>query len=409
MIMGFERSVDKNELINLQKKTVHSVFWSFASRISTRALDFIKIIIVARLLTPEDFGLLGIALLTIAIFQVFSQTGFKESIIQNKNDVKSHLNTAWTTLVIRGFIIYLILFLISPLASGFFGEPRAELILQVIGINIILQGFQNIAIVMLRKDLEFQKRFILDLGRTLPSFILTVSLAFLLQNVWALVYGSLIGGVGMLFLSYLVHPYRPKLEFNKEKAKEMFTFGKWILGSSIIVFLLTQGDDLFVGRILGVVALGFYQLAYQISNTPATEISHVISQVTFPAYSKLQDSIERLKKGYLKVLTVTSFFSFPIAGLIFVMAPDFTHIFLGEKWMPMVSSMYVLVWWGVIRGLVGSMSPILLALGTPKILTKLQFYQFILLAIIIYPLTIEYNIFGTSSAVLLSALILFFH
>jgi lipopolysaccharide exporter len=393
---------------SLHQKTIKSGFWSFASRISTRGLDLVKLIIVARLLSPNDFGLLGIALLTMAIFQVFTQTGFKESIIQNKNNITAHLNTAWTTLILRGIIIYLIIFISAPFVATFFNEPRAELIIQVIGITIILEGLQNIAIVLLRKELEFQKQFILDLGRTLPSFILTVSLAIILKNVWALVYGSLIGGVGMLFISYLVHPYRPKLEFNKEKAKEMFTFGKWILFSSVIVFILTQGDDVFVGRILGVTALGFYQLAYQISNMPATEITQVISQVTFPAYSKIQDNIKGLRSAYLKVLKLTAFISFPVAGMIFVFAPDFVNIFLGEKWLPMVPAMYALVWWGIIRGLVGTMSPVFLAIGKPKIVTTMQFFQVILLIILIYPLTIHWNILGTSIAVLFSATIMFF-
>ena len=125
-----------------------------------------------------------------------------------------------------------------------------------------------------------------------------------------------------------------------------------------------------MGKLLGVTALGFYQLAYRISNMPATEITHVISRVTFPAYSKLQDDIPKLREAYLKVLQITAFLSFPIAGLIFVLAPDFTKIFLGEKWMPMVPAMQVLVFAGLSRAIAATAGYIFYAVGKPKIDTS---------------------------------------
>jgi len=227
-----------------------------------------------------------------------------------------------------------------------------------------------------------------------------------LGNVWALVFGLLAGNATRSIVSYLIHPYRPHLSSDLGKAKELFGYGKWILGSSILIFLITQGDDIFVGKLLGVTALGFYQLAYRISNMPATEITHVISQVTFPAYSKLQDDIPQLREAYLKVLQLTAFLSFPIAGLIFVLAPDFTRIFLGEKWMPMVPAMQVLVFYGLIRSVVATRGAIYQGVGKPRVTTKLQVGQFSLLAALIYPLSINWGILGTSLAVLLSIAII---
>ncbi|GAJ10357.1 unnamed protein product, partial [marine sediment metagenome] len=176
-------------------------------------------------------------------------------------------------------------------------------------------------------------------------------------------------------------------------------------GSSILIFLITQGDDIFVGKLLGVAMLGFYQMAYRISNIPATEITHVISQVTFPAYSKLQDNLPKLREAYLKVLQFTAFLSFPIAGLIFVLAPDFTRIFLGEKWMPMVLAVQALAAWGLIRSIGATTGSVFFSVGRPKILTKIQCVHLVLLAILIYPLSIRWEIFGTSLAVIFATLI----
>lgn len=387
---------------NLSQRAVRSGFWVFSLRIVQQLLSLARLVILARILAPHDFGLLGIALLTMATLETFSQTGFQAALIQKKEDIKSHLDAAWTVLILRGFILFVILYLIAPYAATFFNAPEAKPIIQVIGFAILLQAFTNIGVIYFQKELEFNKEFIYQFAGTLADFIVAVSAVLILRNVWALVFGLLAGNFARFVVSYLIHPYRPHLSRDLRKAKELFGFGKWILGSSILVFLITQGDDIFVGKLLGATALGFYQLAYRISNMPATEITHVISQVTFPAYSKLQDDISKLREAYLKVLQLTAFFSFPIAGLIFILAPDFTKIFLGEKWMPMVPAMMVLVLWGGLRSIGATTGPIFQGVGKPGIATKLQFARLILLVIIIYPLTINWGILGASLAVLLS-------
>jgi len=214
-----------------------------------------------------------------------------------------------------------------------------------------------------------------------------------------LVLGQLAGSFVKLILSYFVHPYRPRINFSPEKVKELFVFGKWILSSNILAFLLTHGDDIFVGKYLGASSLGFYQMAYRISNMPATEITHVISQVTFPAYSKLQNNLPKLRAAYLKVLQLTAFLSFPLAGLIFIIAPDFIKIFLGDKWLPMLPAMQILSIYGVIRSINSTVGTFFLGIGRPEILPKITIYQIMFIAIIIFPLTKMKGVFGTSIAI----------
>jgi O-antigen/teichoic acid export membrane protein len=197
----------------------------------------------------------------------------------------------------------------------------------------------------------------------------------------------------------MLHPYRPRIRFEKEKFQDLFGFGRWVLGSSILVFLITQGDDIFVGKMLGVAALGFYQMAYLISNLSATEITHVISQVTFPAYSKLQDDLTKLREAYLKILQLTTFISIPLAGGIFIFAPEFTKIFLGDKWMPMVPAIEVLVLAGLLRSISATTGPVFQAVGKPEIVTKWQPVRLFVLLAVIYPFTVQWGILGTSLAV----------
>jgi len=391
--------------LSLSQRAFRGGVWVFFLRIVQQLFNLARLIILARILAPHDFGLMGITLLTMATLESFTQTGFQAALIQKKENITSYLDTAWTILILRGMILLAILYLIAPYASGFFNSTEAKPIIQVIGLSVLLQSFTNIGIVYFQKELEFKKEFIYQFAGTLADFIIAVSAVLILQNVWALVFGLLAGNATRFIVSYFVHPYRPHLRFDLGKARELFGFGKWVLGSSILVFLITQGDDIFVGKLLGATALGFYQLAYRISNMPATEITHVISQVTFPAYSKLQDDIPKLREAYLKVLQVTAFLSFPIAGLIFVLAPDFTRIFLGEKWMPMVPAMQMLVFAGLLRSISATTGPIFLSIGKPRIETRWQVVRLLVIASLIYPCTINWGIVGASFVVLLSIVI----
>jgi len=390
---------------SLSKKVVRGGIWVFVLRFTNRGLGFVRTIILARLLAPEDFGLLGIAMLAIATLETFSQTGFQAALIQKKENVESYLDTAWTVSAIRGVLVFLILFFSAPLVATFFNSPQATLVIKVIAVSTFLSGFRNIGIIFFQKDLEFNKQFSYELSATLVDLTIAITLAFILRNVWALVLGGLAANFVRLFMSYILHPYRPHVRFEKGEFKELFGFGKWVLGSSILFFLVTQGDDMFLGKMLGVTALGFYQMAYLISNLPATEITHVISQVTFPAYSKLQNDMQRLREAYLDALQLTTFISIPLAGGIFILAPDFTQIFLGEKWMPMVPAMQVLALAGLVRSIAATPGKIFHAIGKPEIDTKLQAVRFSVLAALIYPFTIKWGILGTSIAVFLSIVV----
>ena len=390
----------------LSKKVVRGGIWVFALSFTNRGLGFIRTIILARLLAPSDFGLLGIAMLAISTLETFSQTGFQAALIQKKENVDSYLDTAWTVSAVRGVLLFLILFFSAPLVATFFNSPQATLVIKIIAVSTLLSGFRNIGILFFQKELEFNKQFFYEFSTTLVDITVVISLAFILRNVWALVWGGLAANFVRLFMSYILHSYRPRIRFDKAEFKELFGFGKWVLGSSILVFLVTQGDDIFVGKMLGVTALGLYQMAYLISNLPATEIAHLASQVTFPAYSKLQNDVKRLRQAYLDVLQLTAFVSIPMAGGIFILAPEFTEIFLGAKWRPMVPAMQVLVLAGLTRSIANTAGTFFVATGRPQIDTLWEIARLFVLAALIYPFAMKWGLTGVSIVVFLSILIM---
>ncbi len=390
--------------ILLSGKVAKSGFWLLILKMSVNIIGLLKLFILARLLVPNDFGVMGIAFLIIAILDTFSETGLHTALVQMKDDIKEYLNTVWSISIIKGFILYVILFISAPYVAIFFKSPESTAIIRVVGIAIIIRSFENIGAVYFHKELEFNKHFICRFSSTIANFSVAVFAAFTLRSVWALVFGQLAECITGVVTSYLLHHYKPRFNLDLNKAKKLFGFGKWVFGSSILLFIFTQGDDFLVGKLLGVTALGFYQMAYRISSMPTTEITRVISKVAYPAYSKIQDNLPRLRDAYLKILRLTAFLSFPISGLIVSLAPHLTLVILGEKWNPMVPCMQVLALYGLIMSVATTAGPIFNSIGKPGINTKNQFLQVILLMVLIYPLTSKWGLLGTSLAVVFTSL-----
>ncbi len=403
MILDHKKEqLNKNE--SLFGRVVHGGAWIFGLNIVNRICSFARIIILARLLAPKDFGLMGITMLVLGVMETFSKPGIQSALIQKKDKSEEYLDTAWTILMVRGIILFVILYATAPLIAMFFKTPQASNIIRVLALAKLFVGTSNIAVIYFQKELEFNKQFIYIFITNLIEVIVSIVAAVLLRSVWALVFGVLARNFAKSVISYCIHPYRPKFIIDWEKAKELFGFGKWILGSEILIFLTVQGDDFFVAKLLGAPVLGLYQMAYNISNIPTTDITRMITRVTLPAYSKLQNNIPRLRESYLRVLKFVAFLNFPIAGAIFVLAPDFTKIFLGEKWLAIVPALQILAFAGLERSIMATIGPALLAMGKPKIDTKWQIVRFLVLVSLIYSLTVKWGIAGTALAVVISNL-----
>lgn len=390
----------------LRERTVKSGIWAGMMSVGGRALQLLKLVVLARLLSPADFGLMGIALLTLAVLEQFSKLGLDTALIQREEEnVDDYLDTAWSIQILRGVAIAGAAILLAPSAAAFFGEPRVTDIIRVIAILPLVIGFQNPGIVYLEKNLEFHRRFLYALSGPVANVSISIVLALVLRNVWALVFGSVAGTIVTLLLSYYIHEYRPGLGFDWNKARELYGYGKWITASSIVVFLITQGDDAFVGWFLSASALGFYQIAYRLSSAPAKEVSSVISSVIFPAYSQIQTDSEKLRNTCYKSVQLVSVISFPVTIGIIVTAPVFTRAILGEQWLPMVRVLQVLAVWGGLRALTITVGPVFRAIGRPDYNTKLQVLQLAVIAIAIYPATATWDIAGTGLAIVLSGLL----
>lgn len=383
-------------------RAVKSGAWVLALRMLSGALVFAKFVVLARLLGPVYIGLLAVAMLVLATLNTFTQIGFDAALIQRKDDIRSYLNTAWTLGIIRAALLVTILYLLAPYAANFFGEPQTVGIIRVIAFTFLLDALNNIGVTYFRKELEFNKEFLFRISGVVIDAVVAICVAIIYPNAWALVAGKLAGSSVKLAASYLMHPYRPALEMNWQKARELWSFGKHIMGSSILRFFILQGDSFVLAKILGAGALGLYRYAYRTSNMTATEISDMIAKVAFAAYSKLQENQQKLKAGYLKTVQVVSLAVFPIAGGLIVLAPEFTKIVFGNDWLPMVPAMRILCLLGPLKCF--QRAPAFRAVGRPDIILKLSCIRFVVLALTIYPLTKKLGMTGTSLSALAASL-----
>lgn len=386
-------------------KVSKGIIWVTGSSICARGLSFISAIILARLLVPSDFGLMAIVMAIITLSQQTTETGFGSALIQRQDRSEDLLNTAWTFELIRYLILSFIMFLAAPLFALFLKEPRVVAILRVITLSFVFQGMSNIGVIYFRKNLDFRKQFILEIAPIVANILVVIPLAFFLRNVWALVWATLTSSMATCVISYFIHPYRPCLEFETKKARELFNFGKWIFGSSLINMAKREGVTMFIGKFLGMSTLGFYNRAGVFSDKLFQQMVGMVWKLGYPAYSQLQVDPIKLKQACLKTLQLLAFIGIPMAGGLFVLSRDFVLLFLTNKWLQIVPLIQILCLQAIIGFINTPIGIVFQASGRPSIGTKISALGVIVLIIFLYPLSSRWGVVGAVFSLFLSILL----
>ena len=380
---------------SLRKKVLIGSLWLYALQALSGALLISQTIILARLLAPEHFGIIGVFFIVSGALESFTNTGFGKALIQRENIDINFLNTAWTVSITRGAILSVVIFLISPIIGEFFNAPKAIPVIRVLALCLLFRGFNNIGIIYFSKKLEFHKQFAWKICGFLANFLISIPLAFILRNEWAIVWGLLASDFITLLLSYVLHPYRPVPRFDFEAFKFLFEYGKWLFLSAIVVFFARQGDKVFVAKLLGEAGLGIYIVAWRFARMPEL-LTDPLPNALFPAYSKFQNNPTALKKKYTDTLSVIGFFSIPLVAGMIVLAKPFITIFLGDKWLPAALPMQILtlsVGLNIFNSTSGSLFN---AVGQTIFAFKVNSARMIALCICIYPLIAYYGVTGAS-------------
>jgi lipopolysaccharide exporter len=404
----------------LFKRTIASVTWVAAMRVSAQILSTARLFVLAWFLSSSDFGLMGIALLTMTFLETFTETGFMYALVQKPQLDKADLDSAWSVSLLRGMVVCVAMCLAAPFVAAFFehsADPAkaqaaaanhdlAVWVIRAFSLTIVFRMVTNIGIVNFRRGLEFNKLFVIDTIGLIIDVLIAIAVAVIFKSVWALVFGKLACEAVRCVMSYIVSPYRPSFRIDRSRSSELWRFGKWMFWSAATFYFLSQGDSLVVGRVLGLAALGIYQMAGRISALPMTEISNVISQVTFPVFSRIQDDLPRLRAAHMRIYKATALLSSLVMALTVVFIPDVTRLFLKPEWYPIVPIVQILAINGFFMSLGATFGPAFQAIGKPKTPARFGFVKLVIFAALIYPATVYWGLNGAASVLLFSTLVI---
>jgi len=390
---------------SLFSQVMSAGFWAGIFRIALRLSLTVRTVILARLLAPDDFGVMAVATISILLVERITQSGISQALIQKSDDIRPYLNTAWTLQIVRGLAMAGMLALSAPWIAQFFGIPEALAVIRVLSISVAIKGFVNIAVVIFTKELMFDKLFVFQLGFRGTEIVVSIGAAFLLRNVWALVLGILASSVMQLVLSYVIHDFRPRIAWVWDQVKQLFEFGKWVFASQLLSFTAGSLDDILVGRMLGAGFLGWYRMAFNFSQAIASEVTQVTYQVAFPTYSKLQTAAEKLRITYLGTVHLVAFIGFPVAVGTILVAPDLTYGLLGSKWAPIIPPMQILSIAGLIRGIAGTTGPLFQSLGRPDLPARFGLAYVVIMAPLLYPSIDRFGMNGAAGTLVIAGVI----
>jgi len=382
------------------KEAVRGITFIGLIRVITRLLSFIKTVIIARILSPYQFGLFGIATLVLVFVEILTETGVNIFLVQKRNNIDEYINTAFIVSIIRGFVIGLIIFISSAFVAKFFKAPSSYSLLLLISLVPILRGFINPSIVKFQKELRFSTEFYYRSGTFFIETFFSILLIILIKSVEGLVFGMIIGVFFEILLSHLIAKPRPAFSFNPMIFKEVLGFGKWITASTIFNYFYQHGDDMAVGRILGTGSLGIYDMAYRISLIPITDIADVVFRVTFPVYVKISGDIMRLRRAFVRSLVFVILLVLPICSVLFFFPERIVSLILGNKWLEIVPVLKVLAIFGVIRAISVYSSTIFLSLEKQSLVTLISLVGLSGLLVTIVPFVLMWGIVGASFSAL---------
>ena len=349
-------------------------------RIINRGLSTIVSIILARILAPEAYGIIAVAMLAISLIQIFSEVGIKQSLIkENDYSAANMLDTAWTIEMLRGILIYCVVYLIAGRFALFFSKPETIPVIQVLGLLPLLRGLTSIRIIYLQKELRFKEQFLYEISGIAGPLLVSIPLALLLQNVWAIVWGTLASEIIKVGFSFVLAPYLPKFRLNFTHFARMFKFGKWILYGSIFSYFAMEIDTFFAAKFFDPRNLGLYSLAFAISNKPVAEIAKAMSNVLFPAFAKISGNRTRLIDAFLKSSFVLYLFIIPLALVIHLSASDFVLVFLGDEWIDIIACLEILTIGVIFRVLTIPSGGLFNGIGKPKLVFLLGLLRMLLL------------------------------
>lgn len=383
------------------RKILHGAFWTLLARIVDRGLGLVSTLVLVRLLTPDDFGVMALAVGVVSFLKLMSDFGFSTVLIHKQDMQKYHYDTVWTIRLIILTLVGIIGLLAADKVAIFFDDDRVSAVVKCLSALILLRSIQNIGVVDFTKQLRFQLLFWAGFSRKILTFTVTISMAYYIQSYWALVVGMITGAIFSNVFSHFAHPYRPALSL--KAIHEMAAMSGWLFFNNILKYLSNNTPKLMAGKLLGISSAGFLNVADEVVNVPTTELISAINKSTLSGYALKQADREDLRETYLKVVSFIALTAFPACLGIWVVAEPLVYVALGEAW---VETIPVIQWLAIsylLLSLMSNMGSLNMAIGQPKLSVWINLVRLIVLIPAIYLLYLKSGLVGISQGIFLSA------
>jgi O-antigen/teichoic acid export membrane protein len=347
----------------LAGRVVRAGLWVTAARVATYLFVALRVMILARLLSPRDFGAVAIAALPLSVFESSgSAPSSAAALIQRQERPRALLDTAWTLGLARRAV-----FVLGLVLAAFFAAPETATMIRAMALIPLLQGLRNIGVIEFRQELRLGQDTLLEAAGRFVDAAVAIGLALAFGNAWALVIGAVAAEMVSSLLTYLRHPYRPALRLDPGEVRYLFRYGRWVLGSRAIALTLLNGVQALVGRWFGVAALGQYQMARRVALLSTSQLPQMTSDVTLAAFAKLRADPVRIRGAYLRVLAMTALVTAPVATFLILHAVPLVRVVLGEQWPDVPVVLSILAVQGLFRSATTTTTPLFQGLGRPEL------------------------------------------
>lgn len=333
--------------MSLKHKTIHGLFWSSIDIFATQGIQFIIGIILARILAPREFGLVGMLTIFIAVSQSFIDSGFSQALIRKNNCTQSDYSTVFYFNLAAGVLSYLLLFTFAEKISQFFDEPQLKLLIRVLGISLIISSFSLIQQTILTQNINFKLQTRISLISSISSGIVATWLALRGFGVWSLVIRTLTMQTIATILLWYWNSWKPMLLFSKKSFNNLFGFGSKLLLSGLLETIYNNIYLVIIGKYFMAVELGYFTRADQFKTIFSQNITTIVQRVSYPVLSSIQTESDQLLSSYKKLIRMTMFITFPLMFGLSAAALPLVVITVGEKWIPSVIYLQLLSFAGM--------------------------------------------------------------
>lgn len=382
--------------MSLRGKTVQGLTWSGMSQAITQISQLLITTILARLLTPNDFGLLGMTVVFTNFLNIFCEMGISGALIQKQDISETQYSSVFWLNIIVGIVLMLLTMAISPCIARFYNKPELKPIIMMISVNFIIMSFVIVQKAIFSKEMAFKKLAIAEVIAVIVAGIIGIFLAYLGYGVWSLVYRMLIFTTANTLLLWWLSAWRPKFIFSLKALKEVFPFSFNLMGFNLVNYFARNIDNILIGKFLGVQALGYYTLAYRLMLYPVQNVSGVVGKVMFPAFSMIQNDLEKVRTIYIKMVKTLSLVTFPIMCVLFAVTPEFVHVVFGPQWQPMIILIRILCICGILQSIGTTVGNILLSQGKAYLQFKMAILGTSIVSIFI-TIGLKWGVIGVAS------------